>query len=705
MVGRMETEVKKYNSIVVDTNAIIRGAGLNQLRPSSDKFYTVPGVLSEIRDKKARQHLESLPFELITREPSKLSCRKVADFARQTGDYRELSLVDLQVIALQYELEVEGCGDAEHLRKEPKRKLGLGFQYVKKDNDSEGKTNNGDLEKKGDDKEKSDETATNETPTGASESGLYAVEVEENEDGEEESESESESEIDSELEDNESSNNKESGNSVKAWSSIVDSSASKPPKAAESFDVNATLNQPFGSMDLTGKKTSSPSKAEILGQFDDADEDDSSDDGDYADSDAEFSDEDCDIYVLDPEEVEARKQGDWKGPTADLGNKPSKDSKVSFGEDTIVTINDEFPSLADAAKVPYEGSDDEEDYNNVIEGTEILQNDHADQKTPKKQWDSFGKYKKLMSSNGIKSKEEKEKEFERKKETMRIKMMQEIQDKENKNTDKKKDNSSRIIGGTGFSGQSEQVDDDGEGWITVDNFKHNKMNGFNGFTASKQSNNQQGKKNGQGKDIDKSLRTACATTDFAMQNVILQMGLDLLSIDGVVVKKVKQWVVRCASCFTVYAGGNNKLGGRLFCDSCGSPYLDRISASVDAKTGRYRLHLSKRYKPNKRGTKFSLPNPGQGDRHQGDLLLREDQMMMGAWHQKVKKGYKEQGSMFGSDITSQVGLTTGNISDLTKRSDIMVGFGRRNPNSTKFGRERRGKKKKASNKACGLRRY
>ena len=58
--------------------------------------------------------------------------------------------------------------------------------------------------------------------------------------------------------------------------------------------------------------------------------------------------------------------------------------------------------------------------------------------------------------------------------------------------------------------------------------------------------------------------------------------------------------------------------------------------------------------------------------------------------------------MFGSEIATNVGCRT---SDL-RRDDIKVGFGRgKNPNSTKFGRERRGKKKKSVNKACGLRRY
>ena len=94
----------------------------------------------------------------------------------------------------------------------------------------------------------------------------------------------------------------------------------------------------------------------------------------------------------------------------------------------------------------------------------------------------------------------------------------------------------------------------------------------------------------------------------------------------------------------------------------------------------------------------------QGNKYEGDLLLAEDQLMFGAWGQKVRKGKSKTSgqSIFGSDLASDLGCHT----DLTKRDDIKVGFGRRNPNSSKFGRERRGKKKKnTKDKVCGLRRY
>ena len=161
--------------------------------------------------------------------------------------------------------------------------------------------------------------------------------------------------------------------------------------------------------------------------------------------------------------------------------------------------------------------------------------------------------------------------------------------------------------------------------------------------------------------------------------------------------------------------------------------MQRISASVGGKTGRLKLHFSKRKQGrhhSTRGTKFSLPKPGSGNRFKGDLLLREDQLLSGAWNQKLKinSGKKHQTSrsqsIFGSDIASSVGCNVRSISSASfggkgwstsantssagfglSTDDIKVGFGaRKNPNAAK-GRERRGKKKKSSDRACGMRRY
>lgn len=110
-----------------------------------------------------------------------------------------------------------------------------------------------------------------------------------------------------------------------------------------------------------------------------------------------------------------------------------------------------------------------------------------------------------------------------------------------------------------------------------------------------------------------------------------QVGLPLLSLDGMAVRKVKQWILRCAACFKTCTEM-----GKLFCPVCGNASLDRVSCSVNAKTGATYLHLRKNHKVNLRGSKFSIPapDPTKG-RFEGDLLLREDQLLSGIWAQKV----------------------------------------------------------------------
>lgn len=111
-----------------------------------------------------------------------------------------------------------------------------------------------------------------------------------------------------------------------------------------------------------------------------------------------------------------------------------------------------------------------------------------------------------------------------------------------------------------------------------------------------------------------------------------QVGLPLLSLDGMAVRRVKQWILRCAACFKTCTEM-----GKHFCPVCGNATLDRVSCTVNAKTGATYVHLRKNHKVNLRGSKFSIPapDPTKG-RFEGDLLLREDQLLTGIWAQKVR---------------------------------------------------------------------
>jgi len=44
------------------------------------------------------------------------------------------------------------------------------------------------------------------------------------------------------------------------------------------------------------------------------------------------------------------------------------------------------------------------------------------------------------------------------------------------------------------------------------------------------------------------LKVAIMTSDFAMQNVIIQMGIKLLATDGMSITRAKRFVLECFSC-------------------------------------------------------------------------------------------------------------------------------------------------------------
>jgi RNA-binding protein NOB1 len=79
-------------------------------------------------------------------------------------------------------------------------------------------------------------------------------------------------------------------------------------------------------------------------------------------------------------------------------------------------------------------------------------------------------------------------------------------------------------------------DDDGEGdWITPTNVSLHKSQALQLIPS---------KGGAEGRVV-----TGCMTTDFAMQNVLLHMGLSLVGVDGKKIDRVKTWVLRCHACF------------------------------------------------------------------------------------------------------------------------------------------------------------
>ena len=104
--------------VVLDSGGIIKGQTQTYHKLGA-KFWTITEVLAEIRDMKARERLELLPVDLEIRTPSERAMHAVSSFARQTGDFAALSLVDLKVMALSYDLECQMNGQT-YIRESPK---------------------------------------------------------------------------------------------------------------------------------------------------------------------------------------------------------------------------------------------------------------------------------------------------------------------------------------------------------------------------------------------------------------------------------------------------------------------------------------------------------------------------------------------------------------------------------------------------------
>ncbi|PIO13261.1 hypothetical protein AB205_0009840 [Aquarana catesbeiana] len=79
-------------------------------------------------------------------------------------------------------------------------------------------------------------------------------------------------------------------------------------------------------------------------------------------------------------------------------------------------------------------------------------------------------------------------------------------------------------------GDHHDEDDDGGGWITPGNIKQIQQDmGV--------------------REAPDNVVVGCLTTDFAMQNILIQMGLHVLSVDGMLIRQTRNYILRCHGCF------------------------------------------------------------------------------------------------------------------------------------------------------------
>jgi hypothetical protein len=157
------------------------------------------------------------------------------------------------------------------------------------------------------------------------------------------------------------------------------------------------------------------------------------------------------VYILDPEEVEERKR-------SEQGSHAPKEAAAAPAIEE--ELRSEFPSLAASLYVPYDDNNDR-DYTPAElakqNAEELRRQALLPVSNSGKYYNSFRKYGDLLKPKEAKPKDEADQQGEEE--------TQEVQDTLHEDA-WQRDAQSRIIGGTGMSGQGTEVEDDGEGWIT-----------------------------------------------------------------------------------------------------------------------------------------------------------------------------------------------------------------------------------------------
>ncbi|OAX81426.1 hypothetical protein ACJ72_04240 [Emergomyces africanus] len=206
--------------------------------------------------------------------------------------------------------------------------------------------------------------------------------------------------------------------------------------------------------------------------------------------------------------------------------------------------------------------------------------------------------------------------------------------------------------------------DDDEGWITPSNIKKRQAKDAAAAASSAET---------------KTMQVATITGDFAMQNVLLRMNLNLLSPNNMQrIRRLNSYILRCHGCFTT-----TKEMDRQFCPRCGKPTLTRVSCSTSAG-GAFKLHLKKNMQWNTRGDRYSIPKPtagtsngkwkgggGQGGWGTGLILTEDQKEYVRAVAEEGRRTRKERDLM---DDDFLPGIVTGER--MKSGGRIKVGAGR-----------------------------
>ncbi|KAJ1349814.1 hypothetical protein KIN20_005467 [Parelaphostrongylus tenuis] len=103
---------KLVKHLILDTGGVIANINLHEI---AENYYAPHEVVDELRSLRAKVTFDTLPFEVILREPSSDAIRRVVEKSKATGDYTSLSVTDIKVIALTYDIHDEFCRNPDDI--------------------------------------------------------------------------------------------------------------------------------------------------------------------------------------------------------------------------------------------------------------------------------------------------------------------------------------------------------------------------------------------------------------------------------------------------------------------------------------------------------------------------------------------------------------------------------------------------------------
>lgn len=123
-----------------------------------------------------------------------------------------------------------------------------------------------------------------------------------------------------------------------------------------------------------------------------------------------------------------------------------------------------------------------------------------------------------------------------------------------------------------------------------------------------------------GKEVaeETTVRVACMSTDYAVQNVLKQINCNLAALDGRIIKQMRTYILRCYACFKT-----TSIMTKIFCPKCGHKTLKKVAVSID-ENGQQVIHINLRRPLTAKGKNQSIPRP-RGGKHSSNPILFEDQ--------------------------------------------------------------------------------